>query len=92
MRNSLSHPKNDFEGIRSHIPTKLLRLSLVNICIREIAQLTGSSPHWSSNDQGLFGARPVTPIVGRLFGTGEKGSRLELGVDKSNYEGADRVS
>ena len=27
MRNSISHPKNDFEGIHSHIPTKLLCLS-----------------------------------------------------------------
>ena len=27
MRNSISHPKNDFEGIRSHNPTKLLCLS-----------------------------------------------------------------
>ena len=24
MRNSIPHPKNDFEGIRSHNPTKLL--------------------------------------------------------------------
>ena len=34
MRNSISHPKNDFEGIRSHNPTKLLCLSSKKKCAR----------------------------------------------------------
>ena len=45
MRNAMPHPKNDFEGIRSHIPTKLKHLNPKNICTREISLPTGSCSH-----------------------------------------------
>ena len=58
MRNSISHPKNAFEGIRSRNSTKLLCLSPEKKkCAREITSLAGSYSHEELNlDQGLFGA------------------------------------
>ena len=43
--------KNDLEGTRSHIPTKLLCLSPKTICTREIALLTGSSSHMTRHEE-----------------------------------------
>ena len=65
MRNPISHQKNDFEGIRSHNPTKLLCLSPKIYCAREITLLTGSPPHEELNRaQGLFGPKRTTLTVG----------------------------
>ena len=52
MRNSISHTKNDFEGIRSHNPTKLLCLSPKICGTREITSLTGTSSHEELNRPG----------------------------------------
>ena len=62
MRNSISHPKNVFEGIRLHYPTKLLCLSPKNKCAREITSLTGSSSHEELNRPGTFGAKSATHV------------------------------
>ena len=66
MRNSISHPKNDFEGIHSHIPTKLLCLSpeKKKKCTREIALLSGGSSYERAQiGQGHFGAKNATPTA-----------------------------
>ena len=54
VKNSLAPPKNDSEVIRSHNPTKLLRLSPKTKCTREITLLTGSSLHEELNRPGKF--------------------------------------
>ena len=61
MRNSISHPKNDFEGIRSHNPPELLCLSTTPTCTREIALLTGSSSHEELNWPGTFWRKNCNP-------------------------------
>ena len=70
MRNSISHPKNDLEGIRSHNPTKLLCLSPKSKCTREISSLTGSSSHEELDRPGTLWRdhTTATPIVGNLNG------------------------
>ena len=64
MRNSISHPKNDFEGIGSHNPTKLPCLSPKKSCTREITLMTGSSSHEELNCQGTFCRRRCNPYRG----------------------------
>ena len=53
MRNSISHPKYDLGGIRSHNPTELLWLinSPKIKCSREIISLTGSFSHTCHNEE-----------------------------------------
>ena len=50
----MSHPKNDFEGNRSHNPTKLLCLSAKKQCTREITSVTDSSSYEDLNRPGTF--------------------------------------
>ena len=64
MRNSISHTKNDFEGIRSHNPSKLLCLSPKICCTREITSLTGSSSHEELNRPGTFWRKTCNPYRG----------------------------
>ena len=62
MGSSISHSKNNFEGIRSHNPTKLLcPLVLKKYSskyetkrTREITSLTGSSSHEELNRPGTL--------------------------------------
>ena len=54
MRSSISHPiLHDFEGIRSHNPTKLLMpyIALKNVCTHEITLLQYTTV--SSSIEGL---------------------------------------
>ena len=61
MRNSISHPKNYLEGVRSHNPTKLLCLRHKKIRTREFTLLTGQFLTMrSSIAQGLF--RAIIPL------------------------------
>ena len=62
MRNSISHPEYDFEGIQSHNPTKLLCLSPKLKCTRGISSLTGSSSHEELALPGTFLAQNVQPL------------------------------
>ena len=65
MRHSISHPNNDFEGIRSHNPTKLPCLSPKNKCTRENNSLAGSSPHEEVNRPGTVWHKTFHPY-GRM--------------------------
>ena len=65
MRHSISHPNNDFEGIRSHNPTKLTCLSPKNKCTRENNSLAGSSPHEEVNRPGTVWHKTFHPY-GRM--------------------------
>ena len=67
MRNSVTHPKNDFEGIRSHKqPDQASRLKQKkNVLVKRL--------HWPAVPQmrksigrGFFGAKIATPTVGWL--------------------------
>ena len=53
MRTSISHPKDDPEGIRSRNPTKLLYLSPNTHDTRNITTLTGSSSVEELNRPGI---------------------------------------
>ena len=62
----MSPPKNHFEGVRSHSPTKLVCLSSPKtMCAREIPSLTGYnySLEVAQSARDFFGARKATPAV-----------------------------
>ena len=61
MRNSIYHAKNDFGGIRSHNPTKLLCVSAKIQCTRDFFSLTGSSSHAELNRPGAFWRKQLQP-------------------------------
>ena len=63
VRNSISHSKNDFEGIRSHNPTKLLRLNPQLKCTREISSLICSSLPGVLNRPGTFWRNHTTATL-----------------------------
>ena len=65
MRNSISHPiLHDFEGIRSHNPTELLRLAwsyIINDVLVKTTSLTGSFlSHEELNRPGTSWRNPTT--------------------------------
>ena len=64
MRNSISHAKHDFEGIRSHNPTKLLCLSPKIESTLEISFMTGSSSREELNRPGTVWCKKCNPYRG----------------------------